>query len=358
MEKLLRRSQKEIWLDAVKGLGILLMVIGHANAPETVKLWIYGFHMPLFFFLAGYMFDENKWKQRGFASMVLSRGKAYLIPYFILFVINLIWKTTLDIVKNRIVDGHTFNSVLIYIGAGIYSHDTLMPNCAPLWFLTCLFVSYILFWNLIMKPNSTKKVLWIVAYLTVLWIICIIERKLTITQLPWHIDVALIASVSMLFGNVCHMIQPRVEQFSGGVKFLLQLMAFLIATVIIIKNGRIIMVINQYQNIPMFVFSATMMSALIIFIVRELYVIKNGLIEKLFSILAFWGHDTLIFIGFNYLINTVVWQILKAINLDYNIFYCILDTVAVMFGCSIIIILWNKSKNKFAQRQHRLEINS
>lgn len=37
------------WLDEVKGLGILLMVIGHASAPKLLVHWIYGFHMPLFF---------------------------------------------------------------------------------------------------------------------------------------------------------------------------------------------------------------------------------------------------------------------------------------------------------------------
>ena len=52
------------WIDMVKGFGIFLMVIGHASGlPENIKLWIYGFHMPLFFILSGYtygMFDEKK----------------------------------------------------------------------------------------------------------------------------------------------------------------------------------------------------------------------------------------------------------------------------------------------------------
>lgn len=36
------------WLDEVKGLGILLMIIGHASAPKCLVHWIYVFHMPLF----------------------------------------------------------------------------------------------------------------------------------------------------------------------------------------------------------------------------------------------------------------------------------------------------------------------
>lgn len=36
------------WIDIAKGIGIILMVIGHADAPRLLKNWIYGFHMPLF----------------------------------------------------------------------------------------------------------------------------------------------------------------------------------------------------------------------------------------------------------------------------------------------------------------------
>lgn len=37
------------WIDMVKGVGIFLVVIGHAGNIPNVKIWIYSFHMPLFF---------------------------------------------------------------------------------------------------------------------------------------------------------------------------------------------------------------------------------------------------------------------------------------------------------------------
>ena len=37
------------WIDMVKGLGIILMVIGHTGAPDLLVKVIYGFHMPMFF---------------------------------------------------------------------------------------------------------------------------------------------------------------------------------------------------------------------------------------------------------------------------------------------------------------------
>lgn len=42
-----------------KAIGIILMVVGHAEAPEIVCNFLYTFHMPLFFIAAGYFFSEK-----------------------------------------------------------------------------------------------------------------------------------------------------------------------------------------------------------------------------------------------------------------------------------------------------------
>lgn len=44
-------------LDYLKGIGILLMVLGHSGAPA--KTWIYLFHMALFFVASGYLWRDK-----------------------------------------------------------------------------------------------------------------------------------------------------------------------------------------------------------------------------------------------------------------------------------------------------------
>ena len=39
------------WIDVLKGIGIILVVIGHVNTKGFLVQWLYTFHMPLFFAL-------------------------------------------------------------------------------------------------------------------------------------------------------------------------------------------------------------------------------------------------------------------------------------------------------------------
>lgn len=36
------------WIDVLKGIGIILVVIGHVNTKGFLVQWLYTFHMPLF----------------------------------------------------------------------------------------------------------------------------------------------------------------------------------------------------------------------------------------------------------------------------------------------------------------------
>lgn len=46
-------------VSIAKGLGIILMVIGHSGCPILLKDFIYLFHMPLFYFASGYCFKSS-----------------------------------------------------------------------------------------------------------------------------------------------------------------------------------------------------------------------------------------------------------------------------------------------------------
>ena len=48
------------YIDITKGIGILLVVWAHILLVGWTHRFIYAFHMPLFFFMSGYLFNSVK----------------------------------------------------------------------------------------------------------------------------------------------------------------------------------------------------------------------------------------------------------------------------------------------------------
>lgn len=47
------------WIDMAKGYGTLLVIYAHLGV-DSLWSWMYSFHLPLFFFLSGYVFHGQK----------------------------------------------------------------------------------------------------------------------------------------------------------------------------------------------------------------------------------------------------------------------------------------------------------
>lgn len=148
------RDSSTEWLTAVYGLGILLVVAGHAIpsgrftggnfAASPLKVgydWIYSFHMPLFFTLAGitYRLSAMRHPGRTWPSYVRDRAARLLVPY-------LIWNTVAFPAKVMMIrySPHKLERVTP-LGFSLvdYADSLLIPwHCAAtfLWFLPTLFL--------------------------------------------------------------------------------------------------------------------------------------------------------------------------------------------------------------------------
>lgn len=80
---------RDITFDIAKGIGIVLVVIGHyvpAGAPHWYMgfvRFVYHFHMPLFFIIAGFFYDRSS-REESYRSFVWNKFQRLMIPYFIL----------------------------------------------------------------------------------------------------------------------------------------------------------------------------------------------------------------------------------------------------------------------------------
>ena len=51
-----KNKRNEVF-DLVRGIAIILVVIGHSGCPNYLRNLIYLFHMPIFYFISGYFFQ-------------------------------------------------------------------------------------------------------------------------------------------------------------------------------------------------------------------------------------------------------------------------------------------------------------
>lgn len=82
-------TQKRIgYIDIAKGIGIILVVIGHIVSGNGLpQLYISSFHMPLFFLLAGLCFNPSRYAT--FWDYLTRKSKTLLLPMLCFTIINL-----------------------------------------------------------------------------------------------------------------------------------------------------------------------------------------------------------------------------------------------------------------------------
>ncbi|HLC15852.1 MAG TPA: acyltransferase family protein, partial [Thermodesulfovibrionia bacterium] len=91
-----KNANRLYWVDALKAIGIFFVVFGHTVGIEArVRDYIFSFHMPLFFFISGFLL-KKKHLEMPYVSFLIKKGKELLTPYFVFgFLSYLFWVTLL-----------------------------------------------------------------------------------------------------------------------------------------------------------------------------------------------------------------------------------------------------------------------
>lgn len=143
MENMVTINQRKRvgWVDALRGFGIVLMIVGHANyLPTDLKHMIYGFHMPLFFVLAGYLFRPEKYENLN--ELIRDKFRRYVIPYFVLSGINLVLNGYFEYQVMGLRNFAVSTGKHIFWILFACNSASKTPNSSPLWFLPCIFFGY------------------------------------------------------------------------------------------------------------------------------------------------------------------------------------------------------------------------
>jgi len=140
--------ERKEWIDITKGIGIIAVVAGHIYVGN-IKLIIFMFHMPLFFFLSGYLFNPKHDKKKYFKKKVIH----LLVPY-VMFLL-LIYYGFFFIINKEHID------ILGLLIKPIIGGRFLINETGVFWFVPVLFITQQLM-NFLFVKTSLKYTLIIV----------------------------------------------------------------------------------------------------------------------------------------------------------------------------------------------------
>ena len=173
-----KKPERIEYIDIARGIGIILMIAGHVYYDTVFRDIIFSFHMPLFLFISGMLYNYNE-NTKEFIIKIIKR---LYIPY----VIGVVFVSTF---RNILLNSNI--KILPQILVGFSNCRSMFPTVetvGALWFIPYLIFIQIVY-NYINKVAEGKDAL--LLYETIVLMLCGFYFKKEQVYLPWSIDVAL-----------------------------------------------------------------------------------------------------------------------------------------------------------------------
>ena len=291
------------YIDILKGIGIILVILGHSCISGKVYVYIFSFHMPLFFFISGYLYINNN----NFMNFVYKKIKTLLIPYICFAVITGI---IYSLISNNF-------DLLFLLEKILYLKGEVLQLDSPLWFLPCLFFAEIIYYIVYKFADKDDKK--IITALILLSLVGYFSKVI----LPFGIQIAFTGVVFMGLGNLFKKYELKIKIS----KYLL-LGLFIIGGAISLKNGVINMYRLTYNNYIMFYVGA-LISIFICFEVAK-FIKTNNVLEYL-------GRNSLIFMATHIFVTKFMYELFKTyINSNQN--FVITSILGAIFTIIAIVV--------------------
>lgn len=287
-------------LDILKGIGIFTMVLAHCNMGELFNEYVAGFHMQLFFWVSGVLFNQSKYSFRHF---VKRKAKTLLIPYLTFAVITIMYCGIISLINNNNI--YNFPDCLIGV---IYSNRSIFPITGALWFLQCLFFVSIIFYMIGIFGEKVRAI-----FIVIFFIVARIQSIYEV-WLPFALDSALSAIIIFYFGYLSKKIVFREYQIKKTL--FISACIIVISLISIFINKDVNPRTCSYGQYYILYYLNALAATFGYFLFSKCF-IKPVYFKNLLSTL---GKDSIIYVGLNQLTITSLYHFLVLIySFNYSI---------------------------------------
>lgn len=231
------------YLDIAKGIGILLVVLGHClGMPALVRQFVYSVHMPLFFILAGYTFRVKS--SETIREFLRKNVRSLLVPYILTCGIVIAVQAVLAAVRGEDI----LTEIIKWVLAGLYGSGDRVPSyfetagipftfIGAIWFLLALFFARIL---LMLCLRSRTPFLWI--------LLSFAAGLVTADRIEWFPFSIQAGMCAALFLYLGYWIREHDLFRWNAVHWVLKLLMLCMWIYCIIFCGKLYMVSNTYTD--------------------------------------------------------------------------------------------------------------
>jgi acyltransferase len=337
------RAERVGWIDIARGIGIIFVIYAHVLGDQGIRYLFYAFHIPLFFFLSGLVYDNDKYVN--FFSFLKKSAIRLLVPYFIFaFIAYVLWLIGLK-------TANLFSPEIIKQFLSIFygnSNNGLMVFNDVLWFLPTLFATRIIFAVIARFFIKTRSLIFVLLFFSVFgYLFSIFASNI---KLPFGAETAISAVVFYGVGFLWNR-SEKAKSLLFKYKYFLFVLLLIIGTYLSTLDfnayhHQIDMRLSHLNNYFFFYLAA--FSGIFAWISFSIILARNSLLEKI-------GRNSLILFAWHPIIFTYLAVILNTI-LGLKMMKNILLFIPLIYtGTSITVILainslYNKLKLAFIFR--------
>lgn len=310
--------ERIVWIDIAKGIGIILVVLGHVNYVSDLDYNIirvvYMFHMPLFFFLSGYLYKKNT-DTKG---LVKNKFQQLMVPYFVsLFVLAPFSPMLKELYVSSDV---TFIMIVEVIGKLLFGGCYLYDEVGILWFLPVMFFTQIVYSVLCNRLKIHNVHLVILLLLIGAYVLSIRFAKDQLVPLNAHVVMGTLAIY-----HIGHMYKK--SGYKENIIIVTVLALISIASIWFLQDN-IFSIRSGYYGYPFFTLFCAIVMILLVKNISEA-ISRNNILSKLFISL---GKESLIIMCFHMLF---MLNVVKYISINPVI--VIILTLAITYLLALLL---------------------